>query len=109
MTFNLCHDCGDSVLRGILLLVFVWLLPTVLLAVRRQVGSKARLSSSISLAFWLSTVGASFLSLALLGVVDVSDPVFRSAVLSFVAIAVLTVLGVAFYRSMRSRRRSARS
>ena len=109
MTFDLCQDCGDSVLSGMLLLVCLWLLPTILLAVRRQLGSDSRLASSIALVFWLSVAAASFLSLALFGVVDVSHPVFRSAVLSLVAFSVFTVAGVAFYRSMRGRRRSARS
>jgi uncharacterized membrane protein len=109
MTFNLCNDCGDSVLRGMLFLVCVWLLPTILLAVKRQLGPGSRLSSSVALALWTSVAAASFVSLAFLGLVDVSHPVFRPAVLFLVVGAVVTAWGVAFYRSMRRRRRPARS
>ena len=107
MSFDICSDCGDSPTRGILFLVIVWTLPTVLLALRRQLSQGSPLAKAAAWALGVSSAAAALSSLALLGVVDLSDPVLMSLTLSSLAGVVSLVVGLGVYRSARRRERSA--
>ena len=102
MTFNVCSDCGDNLMRGVLVLAFVWSAPTLIYVIRHQFAFGPVTSRALGLGQYVLVAAAILFSLWHFDLVDTSDPLLR-------LVAVLAVVaGAASSAAVASRRAALR-
>jgi hypothetical protein len=70
MSFDLVHDGGGAgSLVSALILALFWVIPVMLLAIRRQLPADAPARRVLRYVQWLTVLGAAFVSFKWLGVV----------------------------------------
>lgn len=108
MTFDAAEVCEGDPGFEIGVVVFLWILPVVLLVLRRQLPPGSRHSGLLTAALLLASGVAALLSLPWLDVVDFNDPVYP-AVTVLIGWASAVALAAVYLRRTIRRRVGARA